>query len=216
MLEIETKRLTLRKWCLSDSKDLFEYARSELVGPNAGWQSHKNEDESKKIIEMFINDNDVLAIELKSEDKVIGSIGFHDRKPDQNNNSSKQCEIGFVLNPKYWGNGFIPESVNKLLDMGFNEMGMEYIFHELQISQLGDKFTDKGKDPMDLARRMLKDYTRGLFIDTGVGDQADLMKRATLISEEFDFRLERTCGSLQLLEDTLKKTLDSMKSNKLP
>lgn len=144
MLETETKRLFLRNWCLSDSKDLFEYARSELVGPNAGWQPHKNENESKKIIKMFINDNDVLAIELKSEKKVIGSIGLHDRRPDQNNNSLNQCEIGFVLNPKYWGNGFIPEAVKKLLEIGFNDMGMEYLWcghfeHNLRSKRVNEK-----------------------------------------------------------------------------
>lgn len=120
--------------------------------------------------------------------------------------------IGILLGQDRYEKELYQEAGTWFFTPGWTEMGMEYIFHELQISQIVDKFTEKGKDPMDLARRMLKDYTRGLFIDTGVGDQADLMKRATLIAEEFDFRLERTCGSLQLLEDTLKKALNSMKA----
>ena len=57
-------------------------------------------------------------------------------------------------------------------------------------------------------RRMLKHYTRGLFIDAAVGDQADLMKKAKKISEEFGLRFDKTRGSIQLLEDTLRKALD--------
>ena len=128
MKEIETKRLRLRKWKLSDSKNMFEYAKSNLVGPHAGWPPHKTESKSKEIISMFIHDNDVLAVELKSENKVIGSIGLHERKPDEKNISPGQREIGYVLNPKYWGKGFIPEAVNGLLSMGFNDLEFDLIW----------------------------------------------------------------------------------------
>ena len=82
METIFTDRLILRPWSLNDSSDLYEYAQSELVGPNAGWKPHKSEEESKEIINMFITNNDSYAIVLKEENKVIGGIGLHNRKPD--------------------------------------------------------------------------------------------------------------------------------------
>lgn len=94
-----TERLILREWKETDSKDLYEYAKSELVGPNAGWPPHKNEEESKEIIKMFIRDDNTYAIVLKEENKVIGGIGLHDRKPDDSLTELKQKEIGYVLNP---------------------------------------------------------------------------------------------------------------------
>ncbi len=127
MNETETKRLLLRNWTLEDSADMFEYAKNDLVGPNAGWPQHKTEEESKKIISNFIKDDDVLAVVLKSENKVIGSIGLHDRKPDEKI-TSNQREIGYVLNPEYWGNGYIPEAVNGLLTLGFNDLGLDLIW----------------------------------------------------------------------------------------
>ena len=42
------------------------------------------------------------------------------RKPDDSLSDLKQKEIGYVLNPKYWGNEFIPEAVNYLIRYGFN------------------------------------------------------------------------------------------------
>ena len=50
MKTLKTSRLLLREWQLSDSKDLYEYAQSDLVGPNAGWPPHENEEKSKEII----------------------------------------------------------------------------------------------------------------------------------------------------------------------
>ncbi len=125
---LNTDRLILREWKEADSKDLYEYAKSELVGPNAGWPPHKNEEESKEIIRMFIENNETYAIVLKSENKVIGGIGLHNRKPDDSLSHLKQKEIGYVLNPKYWGNGFVPEAVNCLIKYGFNELNLDLIW----------------------------------------------------------------------------------------
>lgn len=123
MTTLETERLILRQWKFSDSKDLFEYAKDPNVGPNAGWSPHEDEEESKNIIKMFI-DNDEYAIVHKADNKVIGSIGLFNT---QNLPESSQ-EIGYVLSPKYWGNGLIPEAVEKLKQYGFNEMKLEEIW----------------------------------------------------------------------------------------
>ncbi|MBU3216377.1 GNAT family N-acetyltransferase [Clostridium estertheticum] len=128
METLVTNRLILREWKESDSTDLYEYAKSELVGPSAGWPPHKNEEEGKGIIRMFIESNETYAVVLKSENKVIGGIGLHNRKPDDSLSDLKQKEIGYVLNPKYWGNGFIPEAVNYLIKYGFNELNLDLIW----------------------------------------------------------------------------------------
>ncbi|MDC7219799.1 MAG: hypothetical protein PQJ59_07655 [Spirochaetales bacterium] len=53
MIEVETERLRLRNWTLADSEDVFDYAKSDLVGPNAGWLPHKSEDESKVVVHYY-------------------------------------------------------------------------------------------------------------------------------------------------------------------
>ena len=128
MQKLTTKRLILRDWKESDSSDLYEYAKSDLVGPNAGWNTHKDENESKRIIKMFIENDDSYAIVLKSENKVIGSIGLHNRMPDEKISNLQQKEIGYVLNPKYWGNEYIPEAVNYLINYGFNDLNLDLIW----------------------------------------------------------------------------------------
>lgn len=128
MKELVTDRLLLRNWGLYDSKDLYEYAQSELVGPNAGWKPHKSEEESRDRIKMFIQDKDVYAIELRSERKLIGSIGIHDMIPVPKNRNRIEREIGFVLNPSYWGNGYMREAVEKVLELGFTQMKLDTIW----------------------------------------------------------------------------------------
>ena len=89
---------------------------------------HKSEEESKEIIQFFIDSNDTYAIVLQENNKVIGSVGIHERYPDETLRHLKQRELGFVLNPKYWGLGIMPEVVNYLIDYGFNELGLDIIW----------------------------------------------------------------------------------------
>lgn len=128
MKNLDTERLLLRKFKESDSKDLYEYAQSDLVGPNAGWLPHKSEEESKKIIKIFIERDDTYAIVLKSENKVIGSIGLHNKVPDERFLDLKQIEIGYALSHKYWGQGIMPEAVNRVIEYGFKELNLDLIW----------------------------------------------------------------------------------------
>lgn len=128
MKTLQTNRLELRLWQPTDVNDLFEYAQDPRVGPNAGWSPHENIEESRRIVEMFINNADVYAIVLKAENKVIGSIGLHDREMDETTAGLKKREIGYVLNPTYWGQGIMPEAVAAVLKYGFDELDLDVIW----------------------------------------------------------------------------------------
>lgn len=125
---IETDRLILRPWTMDDAEDLYEYAKDDRVGPNAGWPPHTSIELSKSIIEEFMKSDEVLAIVLKSENKVIGGTGIHKRVLDEALKDLKQRDIGYVLNPKYWGQGLVPEAVNALIDYGFVTLDLDIIW----------------------------------------------------------------------------------------
>ena len=73
---LETDRLLLREWNEADLADLFEYAKVDGVGQMAGWNPHTSIQESKTILEMFIQGKMTFALELKENHKVIGSLGL--------------------------------------------------------------------------------------------------------------------------------------------
>jgi hypothetical protein len=112
--------------------------------------------------------------------------------------------IGVLLGQKRYDRELKSEAGTWFLTSGWTEMGMKFIFHELQLNHLAQK----NIDPLKVAHRMLKDYTRALFIDTQVGDPKRLLEKAQIIADEFDLRLETTRGSLVQLENTLKQALN--------
>lgn len=124
MVTLETERLILRSWKLEDLDDFFEYAKDPDVGPNAGWKPHDVKEESLEILQQFIADDEVWAIEHKKAGKVIGSIGIHEDDKREGINGKM---IGFVLSKDFWGQGLAPEGVIRVLDYLFNELKIDIV-----------------------------------------------------------------------------------------
>lgn len=79
-IKLETNRLILRKLRIEDAKDVFKnYASSDDVTKYLTWETHSNIDETKNYLQDLIErykDGKTFdwAIELKSENTVVGSI----------------------------------------------------------------------------------------------------------------------------------------------
>ncbi len=121
MKRLETERLILRPWRMEDAEDMYAYASTSKVGPMAGWKPHDSLDESKKILAMFIEEDDTWALELKETHRVIGSVGLHDSKRAE---LSYDREIGYVISEDYWGKGIVVEAVKAVMAYAFSELQM--------------------------------------------------------------------------------------------
>jgi len=124
MKKLESERLILRPFEVTDLDDFFEYCNLETVGPNAGWAVHENKEVSLKIIQSFIEKDEVLALVNKTENKVIGSVGLH-KKTDEFNKII--YEIGYVLSTPYEGRGLMTEAVKKVLNFAFMDLNLNEI-----------------------------------------------------------------------------------------
>ena len=111
--------------------------------------------------------------------------------------------IGVLLGQDQYEKALLEEGGTWFFTPGWTELGMDFIFHELQVSRLGEK----GLDPMQLARRMLKDFTRGLFVEVNSGDREALEKKAQEISKTFNLRFEKKPGTLSVLRHTLNQAV---------
>lgn len=122
----ETRRLLLRPFTQADAAELYEYAKDPRVGPVAGWPCHKSVEESREIIKTVFSAPNVFAVADKQTGRVIGSAGFVGSRYTE---LPGPCdEIGYALNPEFWGRGLIPEAVRELLRYGFEELGLNAIW----------------------------------------------------------------------------------------
>ena len=126
---LETDRLILRAWEITDLDDFFEYASVEGVGEKAGWEHHKSKDKSLEILKMFIEEKKVFAIVLKENQKVIGSIGIEElsEELDKDLDNLLGRELGYVLNKDYWNKGIMKEAVSKVVEYCFNTLKLNFL-----------------------------------------------------------------------------------------
>ena len=66
----------------------------------------------------FIKEDEVWAILHRAENRVIGSIGLHHR-PDESLHQEGNLVLGYVLGQSYWGNGYMIEAAECLLEEAF-------------------------------------------------------------------------------------------------
>ncbi len=127
-IRIETERLILRPWSVKDLEDLYEYARVPGVGEKAGWNHHKSLEESGFILDLFIRGKKTLALELKENKKVIGSLGLEPRDEDAGLSPELAGrEIGYALSKDYWGRGLMPEAVKAVIAYCFDVLNFDYL-----------------------------------------------------------------------------------------
>ena len=113
---METNRILLRHWKESDAEDLYKAASNPKIGLNAGWTPHKDINESLDIIRTIFNNDSVYAIELKENNRVIGSIGYlTNDKSHLKNIKENEVEIGYWIAEDYWNKGICTEALKLLI-----------------------------------------------------------------------------------------------------
>ncbi|MCP3942478.1 MAG: GNAT family N-acetyltransferase [Desulfobacteraceae bacterium] len=124
---LETKRLLLRKFTMSDAPDFFEMRSDENIMKYLARPYQKSVSEAEKMIENSIKSFKEKAginwvIEEKSLKKFVGYIGFW-----QLMRESIRAEIGYALKPAFWGKGIMPEAISKVVQFGFDELSLHGI-----------------------------------------------------------------------------------------
>ena len=126
---IETERLLLREFRAVDERQIGEYAsdpevvRLMIWGPNTAEMTRTFLARALEEQQQWPRNSVGLAMELTGERRVIGSIGL--RIKDEANRSA---DIGYVLNRRYWGRGYMTEAARAILDAAFSELHLHRVW----------------------------------------------------------------------------------------
>ena len=125
---IETRRLVLRKFTLSDAEPMYRnWASDPEVTRYLLWPAHESEEETKGILKGWIAAYDKpekyeWCIELKEIGEAIGSIGVV-----MVNEKVQSMEVGYCLSCDYWHKGIMSEALSAVVEYLTNEVGARRI-----------------------------------------------------------------------------------------
>lgn len=125
--ELHTPRLTLRRMMVADTGDMYEYACRQDVTRYLTWYPHPDREYTREYLQylgkryaagMFYD----WAVVYEPDCKMVGTCGFTAFHP-----ANDCAEVGYVLNPEYWGKGIATEALTRVLQFAFEELGVNRV-----------------------------------------------------------------------------------------
>ncbi len=125
--ELETDRLLLRRMQVSDADDMYAYAKRADVTKYLTWTPHPNHAYTVEYLQYLasryrIGDFYDWGVTLRENGRMIGTCGFTSFDFPHN-----AAQVGYVLNPDYWGQGIAAEALRAVIRFGFRELALHRI-----------------------------------------------------------------------------------------
>ena len=135
-MKLESERLIVREFDYNDNIDLFEMCSDYDTALMAGWRPHKDIYTSSQVIVNYIYNKETMAIYLKEEKKVIGTISLYKETFRKN---TEIRELGFCMNKDYRNQGYMSEAIELVLDYAFRKLKLKLLSCCCQTDNLPSK-----------------------------------------------------------------------------
>jgi ribosomal-protein-alanine N-acetyltransferase len=126
-----TEKLSLRQLTPEDVNELFKLRSDEKVNRFLTRNPSRTIEDASAFINKInrgIRNNESMhwAITLKSDNRMIGTICLWNIQPE-----NYRAEIGYELNPDFWGKGIMKEAIAKVIHYGFDIMKLHSLEADL-------------------------------------------------------------------------------------
>ena len=127
---IQTKRLILRPFLVTDAEDVWEYLAKPMVNCFACMQLRTLEEAKAEMTKRAKETEYLFAIVLKETGKVIGEIDAYPEStaPEEENAVQDTFSPCWMLNKAYHGHGYAYEAAHAFFDYLFHEKGARRIY----------------------------------------------------------------------------------------
>jgi [ribosomal protein S5]-alanine N-acetyltransferase len=132
---LETARLRLRKAVLKDAEAIFRsYARDAEATRYVSWRSHYTVNQTRKFLRACVigwKERKALhwAITRKDNRQLIGMISARV--------DGHKWELGYVLARPHWGQGYMTEAVEKVVDWALKQPEIYRVWAVCDVDNLG-------------------------------------------------------------------------------
>ena len=136
-LTLKTDRLVLRPFKSSDVEEVYNNYGSDInITRYISWipcdTIEKCENFIKFNLKEYESNPKFYSWAITMDDVIIGSVAIFNVNDDNDSG-----ELGYSLGSRWWGNGYMTEAVNAVIDYAFNEVGFNRIYascHEENIA----------------------------------------------------------------------------------
>ena len=126
--KVETDRLILRQYQLTDADDMFRnWVADSEVSRFWGWEPHGNIEETKSLLLGWIDQYSKMdyyhwVIVLKESSEAVGYIYL-----SEINDQDSSASVHFLLSRKFWNQGIMTEALKSVIEFSFSKIGLLHI-----------------------------------------------------------------------------------------
>ena len=125
---LTTQRLILRDFIESDWEAVLAYQQDPLYLRYNEWTS-RTADNVRAFVQMFLDHQKQeprikfqFAVTLKGTGQLIGNCGIR-----RDSAEAHEADIGYELDPRFWGKGYATEAAWAVLGFGFTQMNLHRV-----------------------------------------------------------------------------------------
>jgi [ribosomal protein S5]-alanine N-acetyltransferase len=176
---LETERLVLREITSKDVRAIYDNFSDERVTEYYDLETFTDLSQAEALIEKLasgFNTHEQIrwAITLKPIDHLIGTCGFHEIE-----NEHFKMEVGYELNPGYWGRGIMKEALHAIFAYAFEQLETN------RIEAFYDPLNDRSKNVLEKCGFVYEGTQRERFFEKGHFVDASL---SSLLKRDFQMR----------------------------
>lgn len=137
MTQLATERLVLRDFAWSDQEALHSFASDPIVTRFMDWGPNDIHDTVAFLTMAVAQSSHRQRTEFEfatvlADGRLIGSVSIR-----ITNQQHQQGEIGYILDPAFWSQGYATEAARALLEFGFGSLGLHRIAATCRPDNLG-------------------------------------------------------------------------------
>lgn len=121
---METPRLLLRRWRLSDFDSFVKFDSDPEVMAASGARPAGNLEEAETDFHKAMKDGGCYAIVLKETGEPIGKIKF---QKDLRRRQVDSLSVAYQLRRDMWGNGYMPEALQAMIARAFEKKKLDVL-----------------------------------------------------------------------------------------
>ena len=115
----------LRKLQISDAALFAELANDMRIAENTSdrFPHPYNETDAQRFIDMHQDESNAAVFGILFNGVLVGGIGLHFRADIYR----KTAELGYWINPEFWGKGIATKAIHQILEYGFSNLDIAVV-----------------------------------------------------------------------------------------
>lgn len=131
--------VAIRPVKLTDAAAYLHYTQNPEVYVPAAVVPPMNVAAARARLQEFVGGDEMYAVVFPESDQMIGDVGLYCQIAPDGSDDRFNRELGYELDPAFWGRGYMSAALAQLLNLGFVHLGVQRVKADVYLDNLASR-----------------------------------------------------------------------------